>query len=193
MDLDMWMQYNRDMDGSPSQSLKIEDFQDLEPDQSDYMKEIDRKVEEDFYTQMSYTKWIPGMTVVPDFPESAHDKFERLNNNWDEDRMDIIGQNGNDGLHYVHRILHTVEEVEKMLEDGHDSLDPKHYNELPEALQHWNVVPVMGWDYYIGNATKYLWRAGKKESAHLSGIDKEIEDLKKAVVYINKRIEHLQK
>ena len=237
---EIWMDYNRAADDAP----------DLEPDQADYQtameegdkdmykdlreqrneyyaemqnsnKGADPQEEEDFYTQMSNTKWIPGMTVVPDFPESAHDKFEKLNNNWSEREVkeDIYGyggaffaQSGEDyspeevqemlaesyeeddrhTLGYVHRILHTVEEVEKMLEDGHDSLDPKHYNELPEALQHWNVVPVMGWDYYIGNATKYLWRAGKKSSGFMSDHDKEVEDLRKAVIYINKRIDYLK-
>ena len=217
MDLEAWMQYNRDMDDSPSRSLET-DFQDLEPDQADYQtamqegdkdmykdlreqrneyfaemnnsnKGADLQYDEDFYAQMAYEKWIPEIERKG---VTAHGKFQEMNDSWDEDRMDIIGQNGNDGLHYVREILHTVEEVEEMLEEGRDSLDPKHYNELPEALQHWNVVPVMGWDYYIGNATKYLWRAGKKSSGFMSDHDKEIEDLRKAVVYINKRIDHLK-
>ena len=38
----------------------------------------------------------------------------------------------------------------------------EHYKEVPEHLQHWNVVAALGWDYFVGNATKYLWRLGKK-------------------------------
>lgn len=40
-----------------------------------------------------------------------------------------------------------------------------------------------------GNAFKYLWRGGKKKSADKSGDEKCIEDLKKAIWYINKEIE----
>jgi hypothetical protein len=38
-----------------------------------------------------------------------------------------------------------------------------------------------------GNAIKYIWRAGGKDAT------KEIEDLKKAVWYINREIERLEK
>ncbi len=40
--------------------------------------------------------------------------------------------------------------------------------------------------YCLGNAIKYISRAGKKDKS------KEIEDLKKAVWYINRRIKQLQ-
>ena len=43
-----------------------------------------------------------------------------------------------------------------------------------------------------GNAIKYLWRAGLKKSASLSSADKEIEDLQKAIWYIEDRIKQLQ-
>ena len=42
-----------------------------------------------------------------------------------------------------------------------------------------------------GCAIKYLWRAGLKSDASLSDKEKEIEDLRKAVWYINDRIEKL--
>ena len=40
--------------------------------------------------------------------------------------------------------------------------------------------------YHLGNAVKYISRAGKKDP------DKEIEDLQKAVWYINRHIEQLR-
>lgn len=43
-------------------------------------------------------------------------------------------------------------------------------------------------DFNIGNALKYLWRAGFKHEEGISNIDKQIEDLKKAVFYINDEI-----
>lgn len=61
-----------------------------------------------------------------------------------------------------------------------------HYrtNEMP---QHWDVVNMMGWDYFIGNATKYIWRLGKKHP-NLTG---QIEDLDKAMHYLQKKRELL--
>jgi hypothetical protein len=43
-----------------------------------------------------------------------------------------------------------------------------------------------------GNAIKYLWRAGLKKEEGLSNIKKEIEDLEKAVWYIQDRIVYLK-
>lgn len=43
-----------------------------------------------------------------------------------------------------------------------------------------------------GNAIKYLWREGSKQEEGLSNIDKEIEDLEKAVWYIKDKIESLK-
>lgn len=43
-----------------------------------------------------------------------------------------------------------------------------------------------------GNALKYLWRCGLKKDASMTDTEKEIEDLRKAVWYINDRIEYLQ-
>jgi hypothetical protein len=42
-------------------------------------------------------------------------------------------------------------------------------------------------DFHLGNAVKYISRAGKKNP------DKTVEDLQKAVWYINRKIESLQK
>lgn len=43
-----------------------------------------------------------------------------------------------------------------------------------------------------GNAIKYLWRAGLKSEEGLSQKEKEIEDLKKAIWYIQDRIDILK-
>lgn len=59
-----------------------------------------------------------------------------------------------------------------------------HYKDGPNSLQHWNVVAVLGWDYYIGAATKYLWRLGKKGSA-----EDAIQDITKAIHYLEKKRE----
>lgn len=62
-----------------------------------------------------------------------------------------------------------------------------HYSAPTAELQHWNVVAALGWDYFIGNATKYLWRLGKK-----GGAEKAVEDIGKAIHYLEKKRELLE-
>lgn len=47
-------------------------------------------------------------------------------------------------------------------------------------------------DFPLGNAVKYIVRAGKKESADKTTLEKQIEDLNKAKQYIDFEIEHLE-
>lgn len=46
-------------------------------------------------------------------------------------------------------------------------------------------------DFNIGNAFKYLWRAGLKSEEGISEKDKQIEDLQKAIFYIQDEIKML--
>lgn len=46
--------------------------------------------------------------------------------------------------------------------------------------------------FSIGNAIKYLWRAGLKSDSSMLDTDKEIEDLNKAIWYIQDRIKQLK-
>ena len=61
---------------------------------------------------------------------------------------------------------------------------PSHYTSDPSGVECIEIVRHR--NYNIGNAIKYLWRAGLKNE------DKHIEDLKKAVFYINDEINRLQ-
>ena len=62
---------------------------------------------------------------------------------------------------------------------------PQHYNvgkiEAIDVIEDWNL------SFHLGNAVKYIARAGHKDK------DKTIEDLKKAIWYINRHIENLEK
>jgi len=60
---------------------------------------------------------------------------------------------------------------------------PRHYNEHPSGVE--CIVVVEHFSFNVGNAIKYLWRAGLK-----GGTD-PIEDLKKAAWYVNREIERL--
>ena len=64
---------------------------------------------------------------------------------------------------------------------------PKHYTSDPSGIECIEVVKHR--DFCIGNAIKYLWRAGLKEEEGRTTSDKQIEDLQKAIWYINKEIE----
>lgn len=74
---------------------------------------------------------------------------------------------------------------------GNDNINhPKHYTSHPSGVEHIDIVK--HYDFCVGNAIKYLWRAGIKEDAGRSAKEKEIEDLEKAIWYIKKKIEMLK-
>lgn len=55
---------------------------------------------------------------------------------------------------------------------------PKHYTSHPSGVECIQVTEHMGFN--LGNAMKYIWRADEKGNA--------VEDLRKAVWYINREI-----
>jgi hypothetical protein len=63
---------------------------------------------------------------------------------------------------------------------------PSHYGGADNPYEHIKVAEAMGWGYHIGNVTKYVWRAGKKHPDLL-------QDLKKALWYLQRYIAHLEK
>lgn len=71
--------------------------------------------------------------------------------------------------------------IEKRISEHCDAVNhPSHYNsgkfEVAEVIEDWNL------DFRLGNAVKYIARAGKKDPA------KYVEDLKKAIWYVNRAI-----
>lgn len=55
------------------------------------------------------------------------------------------------------------------------------------GVQHWDLVYlIFGGDYLLGNASKYMARIGKK-----GGPEKAVEDIDKAMHYLQKKREHL--
>ena len=68
---------------------------------------------------------------------------------------------------------------------------PKHYTSHPSGIECIEVT--RHYDFDIGNAIKYLWRNGLKADYGRAQIDKQIEDLNKAIWYINDEIKKLQK
>jgi hypothetical protein len=67
--------------------------------------------------------------------------------------------------------------------------DPSHYAGVPREYEHHRVMDAIGSNYHFSNAMKYLWRAGKKSSKGMSIEDKEIQDVRKAIRYLEMWIE----
>lgn len=70
---------------------------------------------------------------------------------------------------------------------------PSHYVWLKELCGIEVIDITRHLDFDLGNAVKYILRAGKKSEKGYSDLDKTVEDLKKAIFYINDEIELLEK
>jgi hypothetical protein len=67
----------------------------------------------------------------------------------------------------------------------HDPVNhPSHYTEHPSGVECIQITEHM--NFCLGNAVKYIWRAGLKN-------DNAIEDLKKARWYVDRELERLTK
>ena len=62
---------------------------------------------------------------------------------------------------------------------------PPHYTTHPSGIECIQITEHM--NFCLGNAVKYLWRAGLKEG------EDELKDLKKAIWYINRELERRSK
>ena len=69
---------------------------------------------------------------------------------------------------------------------------PSHYTWLKELCGIEVIDITRHMDFDLGNAAKYILRAGHKKDSSLSDTQKEIEDLKKAIWYINDKIGMLE-
>lgn len=87
------------------------------------------------------------------------------------------------------RVKPFTDKVNKQL--FHDNVNhPKHYTSHPSGIECIEVV--RHYNYDIGNAIKYLWRNGLKSEEGMSDVDKQIEDLEKAIWYIKDEIKHIK-
>lgn len=68
---------------------------------------------------------------------------------------------------------------------------PSHYTD--GNIEVIDYIEDKGLGFCLGNAVKYISRAGKKKSDGMDDIDKEIQDLEKAVWYVNRRIKELRR
>jgi hypothetical protein len=64
---------------------------------------------------------------------------------------------------------------------------PNHYGGESNPYEAIKVIDAWSLDFCLGNTVKYISRAGKKNT------DKELEDLKKALWYLQHKIDTLEK
>ena len=67
---------------------------------------------------------------------------------------------------------------------------PSHYTSHPSGVE--CITITRHYCFAIGSAIKYLWRAGLKKEEGMNDREKEIQDLEKAIWYINDRINQLK-
>ena len=61
---------------------------------------------------------------------------------------------------------------------------PRHYNEHPSGVECIEIIE--HWGFNLGSAVKYIWRNGLKPG------EDAVEDLKKAIWYLNREIERIE-
>ena len=89
--------------------------------------------------------------------------------------------------------MRNEEVVKAFHRRGEDKVNhPSHYTWLKEKCGIEVIDITRHMDFCSGNAVKYLLRAGHKSEEGYDDTQKEIEDLKKAIWYINDRIKQLK-
>ena len=67
---------------------------------------------------------------------------------------------------------------------------PPHYTSDPSGVECIQITRHR--NFNVGNAIKYLWRAGLKKDGLLNDTTKTIEDLRKSIFYIEDEIKRLE-
>lgn len=67
---------------------------------------------------------------------------------------------------------------------------PDYYNKHPAGIECIDIIE--HYRFNIGTALKYLWRCGLKHEEGMTSKEKEIEDINKAIWYLNRRIKQLK-
>ena len=92
----------------------------------------------------------------------------------------------------IMNIAPTKTNKRKVLKKDDRVYHPSHYTWLKELCGVEVIDITRHMDFDLGCALKYVLRAGKKQEKGLSDIEKEIEDLSKAVFYLNDKIAFLK-
>ena len=74
-------------------------------------------------------------------------------------------------------------------DNDNDVKSPKHYTDT--KIEVIDYIEDKNLGFCLGNAIKYISRAGRKKSAAMSDKEKTIQDLKKAIWYLERRIKEI--
>lgn len=128
--------------------------------------------------------------------ENLYDKIDnaqvhlinaRLNND-EEDKKSAISEIETAMCNAMQLLKCFIERNDK--EQKSDSVNhPAHYNSHPSGIECIEIA--RHHNFNIGNTIKYLWRAGLKSEEGMEDNDKQIEDLNKAIWYINDEIKRI--
>ena len=111
----------------------------------------------------------------------------RLNNNEEENKL-AISEIETAMCNAMQLLKCFIDRKDK--EQKTDSVNhPAHYNSHPSGIECIEIA--RHHNFNIGNSIKYLWRAGLKSEEGMEDTDKQIEDLNKAIWYINDEIKRI--
>lgn len=105
----------------------------------------------------------------------------------DEIQNDVLGEQGDvEAISRLGAIMSRIPDAAFKDPVNH----PPHYTSDPSGIECIQITRHR--NFNIGNAIKYLWRAGLKQDADKTAQDKQIQDLKKSVWYIQDEIQRLK-
>lgn len=70
--------------------------------------------------------------------------------------------------------------------------NPSHYKSINNGFEVIDIIEFFNLNFHRGNVLKYLLRSGRKEEAGYETVEKEIEDLEKAVWYLRREVKRIK-
>lgn len=111
----------------------------------------------------------------------------RLNND-EEDKKSAISELETAMCYAMQLLKCFIDRKDK--EQKTDNVNhPSHYNSHPSGIECIEIA--RHHNFNIGNTIKYLWRAGLKSEEGMEDTDKQVEDLNKAIWYIQDEIKRI--
>lgn len=138
---------------------------------------------------------VPGEYIIykgEEFPEEftfvKHKAYKVISK--DQNKLTIQGEDGATPLSFEYVVLN----FDLLKEQVNDKVDhPSYYTWLKEKCGIEVIDITRHLDFDKGNAIKYILRSGYKEEEGYTLNQKEIEDIKKAIWYLNDKLKMLEK
>lgn len=104
---------------------------------------------------------------------------------------DLVFSNNQNGAYPFSNFVFSKDTISNSNSKVCDTINPAHYRDGKIEVIEYIEDKKLG--FCLGNAVKYISRAGKKHSGNMTDKEKEIDDLKKAKWYIERRISEIEK